>query len=144
MPVNSSVEIRELTKEEMKLLFPLIQQLNEGLDEPTFRRYLANMLENRYRCVGAWDGGKLLGAVGFWTHTRFWAGLFLEVDNVVVDKSVRSRGIGETLSRWVDKEAARLGASRVMAAVYATNTDAHRFYARERYSILGFYFTKKL
>lgn len=144
MAVNDSIEIRELTKDEMALLYPLVKQLNEDMDEATFKRYLTDMLANRYRCVGAWQEGKLLGAIGFWTHTRFWAGKFFEVDNVVTDKSARNKGIGAKLSRWVDDEAKRLGCSRVMAAVYTSNIDAQRFYYRERYSILGFYFTKKL
>ncbi|MGE0754923.1 MAG: GNAT family N-acetyltransferase [Alphaproteobacteria bacterium] len=144
MPVNSSVAIRELTAEEMPLLYPLVKQLNEGLSQQDFDRFIANMLEHGYRCAGAWQGDKLVGAVGFWTHTRFWAGMFLEVDNVVVDKDARDMGIGASLSRWVDNEAVRMGASRVMAAVYTSNTAAQRFYVREGYSILGFYFTKKL
>lgn len=144
MSVNNAIEIRELTAQEMQLLYPLVEQLNDDLEQEQFTIYLADMLENRYRCVGAWGEGKLLGAMGFWVSTRFWTGKFLEIDNVVTDEAARGRGIGAKLAKWVDEEAERLGCSRVIAAVYTRNNAAHRFYARERYDILGFYFTKKL
>jgi GNAT superfamily N-acetyltransferase len=138
------ISIRELAPQEMPVIFPLIAQLNPELTRREFDRCLKEMLANNYRCVGAYEGKKLIGVMGLWLSSRFWCGRFLEADNVVVDKNARSAGVGQLMMAWLDKEAKRLKCSIVKADAYTSNFDSHRFYLRERYVILGFSFVKKL
>lgn len=141
---NSKLHVREIKPEEMQVIYPLIKQLNPDMTKREFTAFLKEMLAINYRCAGAFRAGKLLGAMGFWTQTRFWTGRFLELDNVVVDAGARGLGIGKNLSDWIDAEAKRLGCTRVLADVFTHSKAAHRFYIRERYDILGFSFGKSV
>ena len=132
------------TPVEMQRIYPLIKQLNPGLTRAEFTDRLKEMMAQNYRCIMATEGAKILGTAGFWQATRFWCGRYMEMDNVVVDRRFRNKGIGALLVRWVEKEARRRKCRLVMAASYAHNTASHRFYFRERYIILGYCFVKKL
>lgn len=144
-PSTPSVTIRELKETaDWDLAFPLIRLLNKDMTRPKYKKLLAEMLPLGYRCIGAFEGKKLLGVTGFWTGTRFWCGRYIALDNVVVDKGLRSRGIGSKMVAWVEKEGKRLGYNHAELDSYVTAHDAHRFYFREGYCILGHHFTKKM
>ncbi len=142
---SPSLCIRELAAgRDWLAMYPLIRQLNPKLTRRQFLDLLPEMLAQGYRCIGAWKGGKLVGACGFWQGTRFWCGRFIDLDNVVVDVSCRNLGVGRKLVAWVEKEARRLKYDMVGLDSYASAHDAHRFYYREGYFILGYHFIKRL
>ena len=140
----SNITIRELKPTEMLGIYPLVKQLNPELTRAQFNASLKEMLGNNYRCIGAYAGKKLAGVMGLWSGSRFWCGRYIEADNVVVDKSARSMGVGNLMMQWLDKEAKRLKCNIIKADSYTKNHDSHRFYFRQRYVILGFSFVKKL
>lgn len=142
---KQSTALRELAlPEEAAMLYPLVRQINPGLRKPAFLRLLKDMLPLGYRCLGAFDGKKLVGACGIWTASRFWCGPFMEMDNLVVDQDYRNKGVGKRLTDWVEKDARKRGCAIVMADSYSHNTASHRFYFRENYIIKGFCFVKEL
>lgn len=140
------ISIRELSAQEMPGIWPLIHQLNPKLTEQQFNARLTRMAgEMGYRCVGAFDdSGALLGISGFWIMLRFWNGLNVDIDNVVVDESARGLGVGKMLMDWIENLARKEGCEMAVLDAFAYNSDAHRFYYREGYIIRGFHFTKDL
>ena len=96
------ITLRELKGfEALRQIFPLIRQLNPDIEEVAFLTRLRAMIPDGYRCVAAFsDAGAMLGCAGFWSGTRFWCGSFIEPDNVVVDATHRSQGVGATLVQW--------------------------------------------
>ncbi len=132
------------TPAEMARTYPLIRQLNPDLSKTVFTRRLQIMVKNGYRAIAAVEGKKILGTSGFWTGTRFWCGDYIEPDNIVVDQSQRSKGVGKLLMQWMEKEAKRLTCDIVMMDSYTHNTASHRFYFREGYIIKGFCFVKDM
>ena len=142
---KNKIELRELIHiKELSTIYPLIKQLNPKLGKKQFEGYLRDMVAQGYRCVAAYDKGNLIGVCGFWFGVRFWCGPFIDLDNVVVDQKIRSKGIGKKLVAWVEKEAKRVGCTQVGLDSYTISQSAHRFYFREGYSILGYHFVKKL
>lgn len=141
---SPSVKIRELTPAEMPQLFPLIKQLNPDINRAEFARFLKEAIQGGYRCLGAFQGKKLVGACGIWIMSRFWCGRFLEVDNLVVDQHQRNDGIGKLLMQKVERLAHAEKCRVVLAASYSYNHASHRFYLREKYIIKGFVFYKEL
>jgi GNAT superfamily N-acetyltransferase len=133
-----------IAREEWASLYPLVRQLNPDLKKKQFSSLLKEMLKYGYRCIGAYRGGKLVGAMGLWTGHRFWCGKYIEVDNLVVDLNQRSAGIGKKMQDWLDLEAQRLKCRLVIADSYTHNHASHRFYLRERYIIKGYCFVKEL
>lgn len=128
----------------MQEQFPLIKQLNPDLKKSGYNKMLKEMLTHGYRLAGAFEGNKCVGLSGFWISTKIYSGKYVELDNVVIAKNYRSKGIGKILCRWVEKEAKRCGCVTAMLDAYAENQDAHRFYFREGYIIRGFHFLKKI
>jgi GNAT superfamily N-acetyltransferase len=130
------------TDKEFESIYPLVRQLSPQLSKPEFKKRLKIMRKNRYRCIAAYEGNKMVGCSGFWEITRFWS-TYIEPDNVVVDEKFRGKGVGVALMRWLEKEAKRLGFQMVKLDSYTSNHASHRFYGREGYIIYGFVFVKK-
>ena len=142
---SSRTTIRELTgKTALLAIFPLVKQQNKTLTKKQFLMILDEMLPRGYRCIAAYQGDVIVGICGFWTGHRFWCKKFIDLDNVIVSEAVRSRGIGQQMVRWVEKEARELKCDIMGLDSYTTAYAAHRFYFREGYSILGYHFVKKL
>ena len=143
--LTAALVIRELkSKAEQSLIYPLIKQLNKDMSKSRFEECLTQMRPLGYRCIGAFEGKKLVGACGFWVGTRFWCGKFIDLDHVVVDENLRSKGVGKAMVAWVEREGRALECSQAGLDSYSTAYGAHRFYFREGYSILGYHFVKSL
>lgn len=140
-----ALHIKELTGEEMVIIYPFIKQLNPTMEEAAFRALLSQMLEKGYRCAGAFDEtNTLCGIAGFWELVRFWCGKHIDIDNVVTDEKQRGKGIGKALMAWLENWAKQQGYTFAVLDAYTHNIDSHRFYYREGYIIRGFHFTKDL
>lgn len=59
---------------------------------------------------------------------------FAVVENVVVDQSTRSQGIGEALFREVKAFCKRANCSKIMLLSSAQRAEAHRFFERQGFS----------
>ncbi len=136
--------VRELSSEEFPLILPLIEKQNAKIPPVELRRRLEQMRFHHYHCIAAFDGNRIVGVAGYWLGARFWCGEFLDADNVVVDESVRSRGVGKALMDWLEGKARELGCKLLVLDSYVTYARAHKFYFREGYEIVGYHFTKTL
>ncbi len=143
------MHIRLLEEKELlsEAFFRLIRQLNPGMDRTMFERKLAAILkwEPHYRAVGAFDdNGKMLAASGYWIGARFYSGVFMQMDNFVVDESLRNSGIGVKMLAWLEAEAKRHGCERIILDSYVENSISHKFYFKHGFTIAGFHFNKRL
>jgi len=136
--------IRELSQEELPLVLPLIEMHNAQVAPEELRRRLDVMIPHGYRCIAAFSKERLVGVAGYWLGARFYCGEYMDVDNVVVDESLRSLGIGAKLMDWLHAKAAELGCKIVVLDSYVTYAGAHRFYFRQGYHILGFHFARDM
>ncbi|MGK4007121.1 GNAT family N-acetyltransferase [Sorangium sp. So ce1036] len=57
-------------------------------------------------------------------------GKVAQIENVIVEPSLRGRGIGEAMMRWAIDEARRRGCFRVQLTSNKARQRAHRFYER--------------
>ena len=142
--MKSQFVIKELTKAEMLLQLPLINQLSPDIKQKDYERMLEEMLKHGYRMIGVFDGKKSIGVSGFWLGTKLYSDKYLEADNVVIDKAYRSKGIGKLLMDWLEAEAKRKGCKILMLDAYVENFSGHKFYYREGFIARGFHFLKKL
>lgn len=137
--------IRELRHlEEMAGIYPLFLQSNP-LDETTFRARLAAMVaQGNYRCVAAFIADHMVGVAGFWTGTQLWCGKYVEADHLVVDETLRSRGIGAALMDWIEQEAERAECHVIRIAMILGRDRTHQFYRRLGYFDDGLLMVKAL
>jgi GNAT superfamily N-acetyltransferase len=139
-----NTRIRELAREELPLILPLIEMHNPKIAPEELRSRLEAMIPHGYHCIAAFLEDRVVGVAGYWLGVRFWCGEYMDVDNVVVDETLRSRGIGDRLMTWLEAKAKELGCQCVVLDSYVSLDRAHRFYFRRGYHIPGFHFYKAL
>jgi GNAT superfamily N-acetyltransferase len=133
-----------IANQDMVSLYPIIENLNEGMAYETFLERLHEMLTKDYYCIGVWHNNVLIACCGFWILTKFYNGKHIEPDNVGVLPAYRSVGLGKIMMDYLHEHAITLGCTCSELNAYATNERAHKFYFNEGYKILGFHFQKKL
>jgi GNAT superfamily N-acetyltransferase len=144
MSESPPLTIRELTLEELPLILPLIEKHNATVAPEELCRRLGVMIPHGYHCIAAFIGERMVGVAGYWLGARFYCGEYMDVDNVVVDETLRSQGIGARLMDWLHAKAREKSCKIVVLDSYVTYEGAHRFYFREGYKILGFHFARDM
>ncbi|WP_438008706.1 GNAT family N-acetyltransferase [Sorangium sp. So ce321] len=101
--------------------------------DPRYREALAAIAEDPNNALLVAEvEGRVVGAFHL-TIIQYVAnhgGRVAQVENVIVDPSQRSRGVGEVMMRWAIDEARRRGCFRVQLTSNKTRLRAHRFYQR--------------
>ncbi|HEX4864283.1 MAG TPA: GNAT family N-acetyltransferase [Acidimicrobiales bacterium] len=91
------------------------------------------------------EDGRVIGMVA--SHTRWHLhrdGLVTSIDSLVVDREVRSHGVGAALVVAVCDEAKRTGARMVELHSHQSRVEARRFYERHGFEVTSNYFIKQL
>ncbi len=139
------MEIRELkTIDEMISHLSVMQELYPTLTEIQYYEMLSEMIPNNYGQIAVFEHEKCVGISGYWIGTKLWCGKYLELDNVIVSKEYRSKGVGKILSDFLDNKAHLNNCTIQVLDAYSTNFKAHRFYYNQGFSPKGFHFVKIL
>ena len=125
-------------------MYPLLKLTNTTLTKAEFNKLLPVMRKKGYRCLGVFHDGTLIAITGFWVGVRFWCRKYIDIDNVVVVEKWRRHNIGKRMMAWIENEGRKQRCNMAVLDCYTTFHQAHRFYHREGYSILGYHFTKDL
>ena len=142
---NHTLEFRELTRNDSNAIVPLANKLHPSMDPEKVRAYLAEMFSfPTYHCLGLWQDGKLVAMSNGWITVRFYSGKQLEVDNVIVDPDLRSKGVGKYFFSCIQDWAIKHDCKTIELNTYVQNSKSHKFYFNEGYVILGFHFQKVL
>ncbi len=64
-------------------------------------------------------------------NTKLFSGKYIDVDNVIVDPTHRSKGIGSVLMKWIEKHAKDIDAKMIVLDAFVGSTQAHKFYFKE-------------
>lgn len=138
--------IRPLSSADLDDATRLLAVMNHETPESVVRERLEAVLRDHahYELVGAFVGGKLAGVAGAWVATKIWCGLYLEIDNIVVDPEARSGGVGTALIEHLVAIGRERGCKLVTLDSYVSNHASHRLYHRLGFEIWGFHFVKPL
>ncbi|WP_306462123.1 GNAT family N-acetyltransferase [Jeotgalibacillus sp. S-D1] len=139
--------IRECTtQEQWKEAFPLMKQLRTHLNEEEFLTLVELAVnENHYRLFGVWTNNMLAGVVGFMPMTTLYYGRYIWICDLVTDSSLRSRGYGIKLLKFVENYAKEHDISKVALSSGLQRKEAHRFYEEKgHYDRVSFVFKKDL
>jgi len=143
--MKDKVEFKILTKNNLEEISILGQQLNSKLTLEETKNYLNQMFEfDNYRCFGLLVNGKLVGISSAWTTIRLYSGKQLEVDNVIIDNTLQSRGLGKQFFEYIENWAKNNNYKTIELNTYVQNSKSHKFYFNLGYSILGFHFWKHI
>jgi len=123
----------------------LLAQLNPDKDARKLETILIEMVKlANYTCFGLFLNDNLIGISSGWITIRIYCGKQLELDNVVIDSTIQSKGYGkyfiESISQWASKN----NFKSISLNTYVQNVRSHKFYFNQGFKILGFHFENRL
>ena len=134
-----------LTNDSIHEIAILGQQLNPKLKLKEIEKYLTEMFKlPTYNCFGLFSENKLIGISSGWITVRLYSGKQLEVDNVIIDQNIQSKGYGKMFFEFIEEWARKNGCKTIELNTYVQNTRSHKFYYNLGYSIVGFHFWKHI
>ena len=141
--MKSTLLVKEIKPENMDSIIPLVAQLNSEVPIKTLKQRLKLMLEKDFHCLGVYKKDTLIGVAGYWIGFRFWCGKYIDIDNFIVDKNHRNKGIGKLLMKKLAQIAKDENCEISVLDTYTQNHKSHKFYHQENFQIVGFHFYKK-
>ena len=139
------MEIKEIKNLETMLEnFKILKEVYPRLTLKEYKNKLNDMLSNNYKQVGVYNKKECIGLTGYWIGTKLWCDKYFELDNIVISKKYRSKGIGEELFKYMEAKARKEKCSMIALDTYTNNFKAHKFFYNQGYIPKGFHFIKKL
>ena len=143
--ITGNLTFRILTKDDIYEISTLGQQLHPKLTLEEINSYQTKMFElSTYNCFGILIEDKLIGISSGWITVRLYSGKQLEVDNVIIDSRVQSKGYGKIFFSKIEQWAKQNNCETIELNTYLQNSRSHKFYYNLGYSVHGFHFCKKL
>jgi diamine N-acetyltransferase len=133
-----------ITQDNFHIALPLLQELHGNLSEAKIKdRFLECHKDNH--CLFAWlKDENCIAIAGYRIDIKIYSGKFMYIDNLCVESSHRSSGIGKEIIRYLEDLAKQKQCEKCILDTYTSNKKSHKFYFREGYEIWGFHFVKKI
>lgn len=129
----------------MEHILLLIKQLNPDKSEEYIKECFTQMFQfDNYQCFGFYDEDKLVGLTSCWTLVKIYSGKQLEVDNVIIDNRMQSKGYGKIFFKILEQWAKQNNYTTIELNTYADNDRSHKFYFNQGYKIKGYHFQKHI
>ena len=136
--------LKALTIEHLEEIVYLTHQLNPAMERTMLKEHQTAMFAfNNYTCFGVFKNNKLIGLCSGWLTVRIYSGKQLEIDNVIIDASMQSKGFGKKFLALLEDWAKINNCNTVELNTYLQNSGSHKFYFNQGYRILGFHFQKQ-
>ncbi|XLS27485.1 GNAT family N-acetyltransferase [Flavobacteriaceae bacterium M23B6Z8] len=133
-----------IPENELPVVIAFWQLLDKSLSKELLLQRLDEMILQGYKCVGIYEGDKLIGICGIWILVKYYMGKHIELDNAVIDPEYRGKGLGALLSKWIINYANSIGCNGAELNCYVQSFDAQKFWINQGYKIVGYHFQQKL
>lgn len=102
----ASLRLEEVKDTETaKAIYPLYSQLNPWIQEDEFLRNLEKARTQDYHLYQAFDlSGYLIGLIGYQFIQQLYAGRYMQIDSLVVDKTQQRKGYGKEIMRFTFRQ----------------------------------------
>ena len=138
------IEFDIIKKKNILSIIPLLQQLNTKTPKALLEKRILEIVDQNYECAGMYLNGKLIGISGIWYMTRHYIGKSSEIDHVVIDKDLQSKGYGKQFLDFIMQHIKSKGVEACELNAYIPNVKSHVFYEREDFKKYGFHFLRVL
>jgi GNAT superfamily N-acetyltransferase len=125
-------------------VLPVLRDLRPHLTPGLLRDVYAEGYRQGLRFTAAYLDGKCVGVAGWRIVATTFCARKLIIDDLVVATGARSQGIGSALLTELEEHAQFTGCRMIELDSAVHRSEAHRFYTRERMTILAFHFGKQL
>ncbi|PIQ48363.1 MAG: hypothetical protein COW03_11030 [Cytophagales bacterium CG12_big_fil_rev_8_21_14_0_65_40_12] len=133
------------TKEEFKDAYRLLKQLVPSLlsfDE--FQQTYADKEKYGYHLVALYDSSKIVCVAGLRFNVYYEVGKYLFIDDLVVDESLRSKGIGTTMFTKLEEYARKNKCKQIQLDTSVSLHETHKFYYNQNMQTTQYHMTKKV
>lgn len=137
------VSIRKAKKEDFEGIFGLIRELwpSEKFNESKLRKVYINQLDNGKIFLIAKKKGDAIGFISLCVKYDLQnQGKIGNVDEFVVGKTFRKKGVGKILLKEINKVAKKSGCLELQLNSSKKRKEAHAFYIGNRFNKSGFFF----
>jgi GNAT superfamily N-acetyltransferase len=142
------VRVRRCSAEDFDAVLALLHQLwpGESLDADALRAAFGRVLDSPWHVVLCTvEADRLIGFGSLTIRNSLWqAGYLGHIDELVVDREHRGRGIGTRLLEELVARAQQRGCRRLELDSAFHRHEAHRFYAQQGFERRGYVFSRKL
>jgi GNAT superfamily N-acetyltransferase len=132
------------TSEDISRCFPVLSELRPHLSAGTFEATIRHLMNTTNFALAYLDDDGVKAVAGYRISEWLHAGRYLEIEDLVVASSARSKGYGGTLFDWLVEQATIAGCRQLRLLSGVKRTDAHRFYLRKGMAIEAHYFSMNL
>jgi GNAT superfamily N-acetyltransferase len=141
----NNISIKLLHADAIDEIVNLTRHLNPNHSLLELKERQSEMFQlNTYTCFGLYDNETLIGITSGWITVRLYSGKQLEIDNVIINPEIQSKGYGKYFISEIEAWAKNNGCLTVELNTYVANSRSHKFYFNQGYKILGFHFQKEL
>lgn len=123
----------------------LLHQLNQKMNKEHIEKMLIAMTKlPNYKCFALFENNLIIGVCSGWTTVRIYCGKQLELDNVIIDSKIQSKGYGKYLMNAIKEWSISNDYQSISLNTYIENSRSHKFYFNQGFKILGFHFENRL
>lgn len=139
------LSVKLLKSENLDQIVPLICQLNPDMPISELEKRQLKMFDfDNYICFGLFEKDELIGVSSGWVTVRLYSDKQLEIDNVIIDGNIQSKGYGKHFMHEIESWAKTNQCKTLELNSYVQNERSHKFYFNQGFQILGFHFQKRL
>ena len=132
------------TDEEIMGCFSVMLELRPDLKKETFLAQVREMEAEAYRLAYIKEEGMVVCAAGYRISHNLFMGKNCYVDDLITSTSVRSKGHGEQMIKYL-RDIALENQCKVFHLDSGTQRDqAHKFYFKQNLTIASYHFSEKL
>ncbi len=136
--------IQPKSDEEILATRTVMLQLRPHIAPDDYVPRVRRMMTTGFHLAAVVEDEVVRAVAGYRFLDMLYSGKMLYVDDLVTDSEARSAGHGRELVTWLQREAVANGCAQLHLVSRVDRAEAHRFYFRERFAILGFHFAKRL
>lgn len=130
--------------EEILATRAVMLQLRPHIAPDEYLPRVRRMMTTGFHLAAVVEDDVVRAVAGYRFLDMFYSGKMLYLDDLVTDSEARSGGHGRELITWLQREATANGCAEIHLDSRVDRAAAHRFYFRERFTIFGFHFGKRL
>jgi GNAT superfamily N-acetyltransferase len=131
-------------KQTMLKYIDVLQELYPSLSPEQYAKELDLMLPHNYTQLAVFEQDHCIAICGVWLGNKLWIGKYLELDNIIVRASARSKGVGELIFQTIEQKAISENCNMLALDSYTSNFKAHKFFYNQGFGPKGFHFVKLL
>lgn len=131
-------------KQTMLQYIDVLQELYPSLSPEQYAKELDLMLPHNYTQLAVFEHDHCIAICGVWLGNKLWIGKYLELDNIIVRASARSKGVGELIFQTIEQKAISENCNMLALDSYTSNFKAHKFFYNQGFGPKGFHFVKLL